>query len=77
MTQVYFHCSSPHQLLMDQFGADVGDLTEARECAARVVRSMVTTPGPEDWRQWFLHASDDLGDEIFVVPFDSVLGKPH
>ena len=77
MAQVYFHCSNPRQLLMDQCGADVCDLAEARECAARVVRSLITTPGLEDWRQWFLHASDDLGDEIFVVPFASFLGKPH
>jgi hypothetical protein len=62
---------------MDQRGADVGDLTEARECAARVVQSLITTPSLEDWRQWSLRASDDLGDEIFVVPFASVLGKPH
>jgi Domain of unknown function (DUF6894) len=77
MAQVYFRCSNPRQLLMDRSGADVGDLTEAHESAARVVRSLVTAPSLEDWRQWSLHASDDLGDEIFVIPFTSILGKPH
>jgi hypothetical protein len=24
-----------------------------------------------------LHVNDDLGDELFVVPFAFVLGKPH
>jgi hypothetical protein len=31
----------------------------------------------EDWRGWILHVNDDLGDELFVVPFSFVLGKPH
>jgi hypothetical protein len=62
---------------MDQSGADVGDLAEAREYAARVVQSLIATPSSEDWRSWFLHVSDELGDEIFVVPFASVLSKPH
>ena len=31
----------------------------------------------EDWRDWVLHVSDDQGDELFVVPFTFVLGKPH
>ncbi len=44
---------------------------------ARVVRSLIMTPGPHDWRGWVLHVSDDLGDEILSVPFASVLGKPH
>jgi hypothetical protein len=28
-------------------------------------------------RSWILHVSDNLGDELFVVPFAFVLGKPH
>ncbi len=77
MAQVYFHCSGPRQVLMDQRGADVGDLTEAREYAARVVQSLITIPNSEDWRQWSLQVRDDLGGEIFVVPFVSILGQPH
>jgi len=28
-------------------------------------------------RGWVLQVSDDCGDEILIVPFASVLGKPH
>jgi Domain of unknown function (DUF6894) len=77
MAQVYFHCSGPGRVLVDHSGADVGDLTEAREYAARVVQSLIATPSPEDWRLWSLQISDDLGDEVFVVPFVSNLSEPH
>jgi hypothetical protein len=77
MAQVYFHCSNTEHALIDQCGAAVDDLADAREHAALVVRSLVTAPTVEDWRDWVLHVSDDLGDEIFSVPFASVLGKPH
>jgi hypothetical protein len=30
----------------------------------------------EDWRDWTVHVSDS-DDEIFVLPFAFVLGKPH
>jgi hypothetical protein len=33
--------------------------------------------GSEDWRDWSVHVSDDLGDELARVPFSSVLGKVH
>ena len=41
------------------------------------VGSLVAQPGREDWRQWVLHVSDEDGDEIFEMPFASVLGKLH
>jgi hypothetical protein len=41
------------------------------------VQSLITAQGPEDWRDWTLHVSDDLNDEIFALPFSSMLGKPH
>ena len=50
--------------MLDQCWAVVDDLTEVM-------------PGPEDWRNWALHASDELGQEILVMPFSSVLGWPH
>jgi Domain of unknown function (DUF6894) len=77
MTQVYFHCSSSEGVWVDRCGAAVSDLAEARDQAALVVRSLIMEPGEEDWRSWILHVSDDLGEEIFAVPFASVLGKPH
>ena len=77
MTQVYFHCSNMRELLVDRCGADVDDLVEARDHAASVVRSVTKARSLADWRGWVLHVNDNLGDELFVVPFVFVLGKPH
>jgi hypothetical protein len=77
MTQVYFHCSNSERALIDRHGAAVCDLVEARDHATSVVRSLVSGMSQEDWRDWVLHVSDDLDEEIFALPFASVLGKPH
>jgi hypothetical protein len=77
MAQVYFHCCDAQQIFVDRSGVDVSDLDEALDHAARVVRSLISTPSTEDWRNWELRVSDDLGSEIFVLPFEAVLGRPH
>ncbi|MGY3149630.1 hypothetical protein ACVWYQ_006629 [Bradyrhizobium sp. USDA 3397] len=77
MTQLYFHCTNAEEVLVDHHGAVVDDLAEARDHAANVVRSLTAAGGPEDWRSWVLHVNDDLGEELFIVPFAFVLGKPH
>jgi hypothetical protein len=77
MAQVYFHCSHDDLLVVDCCDAEVESLTDARERAAMVVRSLITAPGPEDWRNWILHVSDDLGDEVLALPFSSLVGDPH
>jgi hypothetical protein len=77
VTQVYFHCSNAKKVLVDRRGAVVDDLSGARDHAASVVRSLTGARSLEDWRDWVLHVSDDLGDELFVVPFAFVLGRPH
>jgi hypothetical protein len=77
MVQVFFHCSNTDGMLIDRHGAAVSSLTEARDRAAQIMRSMILTPGAEDWRDWVLHVSDDDGEEIFDLPFTSLLGKPH
>jgi hypothetical protein len=77
MTQVYFHCTSARKVLIDHCGAVVDDLAEARDHAAKVVRSLIAARSLEDWRSWVLHVNDDLGEELFIVPFAFVLGKPH
>jgi hypothetical protein len=55
----------------------VDDLAEAREHAVCLARSLIMTPSTEDWRGWVLHITDDDGEEIFEVPFATLLGKPH
>jgi uncharacterized protein DUF6894 len=77
MTQLYFHCSNTDRVLIDPRGAAVGDLAEACEHAEAVMRALVMAPGAEDWRGWVLHVSDDSGDELFEVPFTSVVGRLH
>jgi len=77
MTQVYFHCSNTEGVWVDRRGAILGDLAEAKDYAALVVRALIMAPSTEDWRGWVLHVSDDLDEEIFSVPFASLLGKPH
>ena len=77
MTQLYFHCSNTKNAFADRRGAVVDDLAEARDHATRVVQSFTNERSLEDLRDWVLHVSDDLGDELFVVPFALVLGNPH
>jgi hypothetical protein len=77
MTQVYFHCSNTKKVFVDRRGAEVGDVVEARDHATRIVQSFTKARSLEDWRDWILHVSDDQGDELFVVPFTFVLGKPN
>jgi hypothetical protein len=77
VTQLYFHCSNTKKVFVDYNGAAVADLAEARDHATRVVQSFTSELGLGDWRDWVLHVSDDQGDELFVVPFTFVLGKPH
>jgi hypothetical protein len=77
MTHVYFHCSSSKQIMLDPHGTEVEDLAEAHQRAQQVVRKFISGNRPEDWRSWTLHVTDDLGDEIFVMPFVYVLGKAH
>ena len=77
MAQVYFHCSNTQGVTIDRSRAAVGDLTDAGDHASCMMRSLITAANAEDWPDWVLHASDDLGEEIFVVPFASLLGRLH
>src|SRR5262249_30874501 len=77
MTHVYFHCSTPDRMVLDPRGSEVEDLSEAREHAVRVVREFVSRRSADDWRAWTLHVADEDGEEIFVMPFACVLGRPH
>jgi hypothetical protein len=77
MAEVYFHCSSAEGVLLDRRGRDVEDLIEARACAIERVQTLISRPSSEDWRSWVLHVSDHDGEEIFAMPFASLLGRPH
>ncbi|HWP27673.1 MAG TPA: hypothetical protein VNL39_15185 [Xanthobacteraceae bacterium] len=77
MAQVFFHCVSPRGELVNQSMAEVADLPEVREYAARLVQTLVSMPNLEDWRHWALYVSDELGQDLFTLPFAALLGKPH
>lgn len=77
MTELYFQYCNAKGTLLDGRTAAVTDLAEARAYAEQVIRSLIMQPGAEDWRGWVLHVSDDLGDELLTLPFNSLLGKPH
>jgi len=77
MTQVYFHCSSSRGVRTHRFGQAVSDLAEARDRAVCIIRSLIMERGAVDWRKWVVRVSDDLDDELFVLPFAFVLGKAH
>ena len=76
MTEVYFHCSDTEHFFVDRRGCAM-ELEEARAHAERLVRSLVMTPCAEDWRHWVMHVTDNQGEEIFDLPFKSILGKLH
>jgi hypothetical protein len=77
MTEVFFHCSDDAEhVLIDRRGAAM-NLTEARNHAEQLVHSLLMKPDADDWRSWVLHVTDEFGEEIFALPFASVLGRPH
>ena len=41
------------------------------------VKCLTMARSLEDWRGWVLHVNNDLGEELFVVPFAFVLSEPH
>jgi Domain of unknown function (DUF6894) len=77
MTQVSVRCSTARGGLIDGRVTDVDDLIDARDYATRVARSLIAIPNSRDWRDCCLRVVDDLGDELFVIPFASIIGKPH
>lgn len=77
MAQVYLHCSNSHGRLFDRRVVEVDDLLDARDQTEAVARSLIATPDLQDWRNFRLRVWDDLGEEVFVMPFSSIIGKPH
>jgi hypothetical protein len=77
MTHVFFHCANAEQVVVDPCGADVEDLVEAHQQATQVIKQFISSYSPVDWRTWTLHVSDADGEELFLMPFSYVLGKPH
>ena len=77
MPRLQCHCSDLKGRLTGICGSAECSLTEARDHAACLMQAIIMEPGPEDWRGWTLHVRDEIGDDIFALPFAAVLGKPH
>jgi len=77
MPQISVRCSTASRSLLDGRVTNVDDLIDARDYATRVARSLVGIPNSRDWRNCCLRVVDDLGDELFAIPFASIIGKPH
>ena len=77
MAQALFRCSNAQGHVIDGRVASVSDLNEARDYAARVARSLMAIPNSRDWRECYMSVRDDLGEEVFAMPFSAIIGKPH
>jgi hypothetical protein len=77
MATLYFHCAGTQEVFLDRSGSEIEDMFDARARAFQIIQAMVTSAGPEDWRDWSVHVRNDEGEELLLVPFSSVLGKPH
>ncbi len=77
MTLASFHCSNAQGNLFDARVVEVDNLFEARDYAKAVARSLLLTPNSRDWRGCCMHVLDDLGEEIFVLPLSSMVGRLH
>jgi hypothetical protein len=78
MTDVYFHYSNAHGVLIDRSRTAVDDLVGARKHTDCVARSLIMTASAEDGAAGSSpHVTDNEGDEIFTVPVATVLGRPH
>jgi len=77
MARVYLHYATPRGVVFNQSLTKVNNLTELRAYAEQSVQSFIGGPNLVDWRHWVLHVRDDLGLELFAVPFASLLGEPH
>jgi hypothetical protein len=76
VTEVYFHCSDAEHAIVDRRGVAM-DLREAREHAEGLVHAFVMSASTEDWRNWVIHATDELGEELFALPFMHIIGRLH
>jgi hypothetical protein len=77
MATLYFHCAGRQEVLLDRRGSEMEDIFDVKARAVQIIQAMITSVGPEDWREWNVHVRTGEGDELLLVPFSTVLGKPH
>ena len=78
MAQYFFHCTSRKRVLVDRTGYDLPDLVEVRCRAGGVMRRCIETGAVDgDWRDWLLHVTDEEDEDVFVLSFSDMIGRPH
>jgi hypothetical protein len=77
MATFFFHCEATQGVLVDKRGSELDDICEARARAFAIIQGLIASEGAEDCRGWSLRVSDDDGEELFAVPFSSVVGRLH
>jgi hypothetical protein len=78
MTHLYFHCAGPGGVLLDNHGADVLDLIEARERALLLARFIVESAyGVNDFSEWLVCVSDDENEEMLLISFVEAMPTLH
>jgi hypothetical protein len=77
MARVYFHCFGDQRVLLDRLGRDLDDLIDVQQLAIQVAHSCIASTDDDDWRAWTVRVSTDGGEEIFTLPFATVIGPLH
>jgi hypothetical protein len=77
MHRVYFHCTGPSAVVVDQLGTVAENFRDVQARAAAIVTALMADSVSQDWRDWMVHVSDEDGDDMFTMPFSSVMARLH
>jgi hypothetical protein len=76
MTQISLCCTNDSGTILDRRLVKISNLDEAREYAVDLIRSSTANANLRDSRKCRVHVQDELGHDIFVMPFWSTLRRP-
>jgi hypothetical protein len=68
MDRVFFHISSPDELIPDTKGGEISDLAAAHRHAMLLIHKMVLLD-ELDWRGWSIKVTDANGRSVLSVLF--------
>lgn len=73
MSRMFFHLRAGKDLLIDEEGCDVPDLSKVSEQITDVVRRLGVGIDPE----WSFEVTDSTGRLVLVLPFSEVKSTLH
>lgn len=73
MSRMYFHLRAGKDLLIDEEGCEVPDISKVSEQIADVVRRM----GMDIMPEWSFEITDATGRLVLVLPFSEVQSTLH